>query len=103
MSLCADYCEYLLFPVILVRIIRTRVKKLNPITTHEHFPFRYVMFINSVSDCHMDKLAAGNTAFPKVSGKQNCFSECNSDFSIDLQNNIIVLFYNWIRSRDVCY
>jgi hypothetical protein len=79
------------------------MKKLNPITTPEHVPLSYVMFINSVSDCRTDKLAAGNTAFPKGSGKQNCFRECNSDFSIDLQNNIIVLFYNWIRFRDVCY
>ena len=68
------------------------MKEPNQITIPEHSPFNYVMFINSVSDYHMETLATANSAFPKVSGKQNYFREFKSNFSIDLQNNIIMLF-----------
>jgi len=69
MFLYADYCNFLLFRLILIRTIhKGQMKKPNQFKKPEHFPFKYVMFITSTFDCHVDKLAMGSTSFPKVSG-----------------------------------
>jgi hypothetical protein len=41
------------------------MKKQNQVATPEYFPFNYIIFINSVSDCRVDELATGSPAFPQ--------------------------------------